>query len=410
MNWVKQNLGLVIGGVVALALLGLAGWFLFQQVGVERVANQKLDSEIDELKRLISRDPHPGTEEVDNIKAVSDEQSRVANLLLDPLEKMFEPYPIPEDLDTFRFKELLEATIADLQRDARSQGVRLPTGGMGGNSNYGFSFDDIRPRPNLAPESLLPLASQLMEVKGICEILFSANIHALNGIKRLEIVEEEEEEETSTSTSTSTTTVVSTVASLSMGEDYIDGEEISDPTTKAVTTPYQISFQAFSSELSEVLTGFNTADHFFKIKWIVVEESDTSVAKDPYGGMSGYGMGGSGMGGEMAARYGMGGMQANPYAGMGGGGRYGGAGGMNPGMASRYGLAPAAGSYNPMGAGGADQGMEDLEEKVLTINAFVDLIKIPLAGTEIIAAPDTTPDPFADTGEAFTGETDASLY
>jgi hypothetical protein len=40
--------------------------------------------------------------------------------------------------------------------------------------------------------------------------------------------------------------------------------------------PYQISFQCFSSELGRVMDGFNHSSHFFRIKWLAVEQGEST--------------------------------------------------------------------------------------------------------------------------------------
>ncbi len=384
MNWVKSNIGLVLGGVVALALMGVAGWFLYTQIEAEKAAQVQLEQNMNNLSNLLTRDPHPGDPDngVDNIAAVQAEQAKVAKSLLEPLQKLFKPFDVPTDLDTFKFKSLLEERVAKMQRAARRSGTGLP---KEGDTRYSFSFSDVRPKVSFKPETLQPMAFQLAQIEVISEVLFDAKVHSINGIKRPEIVEEEEEVEDEDDLDDEDDTDFSSFSFSSTGENYIEDVPMTNDITGAILYPFQLSFQCFSSELSGVMGRFNDNEHFFRIKWMVVEQSASSSQNaDPNAALySDSPMpAAGGMDPGLAARYGMaGGGGANPYGGAGGGGRYGGAGGYGGayGGGGRYGGA----GYGAMpGAYGAsamsdESSMEDLEEKPLTVNMLVEVISIP---------------------------------
>ncbi len=374
MNWVKSNIGLVVGGVVALALMGVAGWFLFTQMEAEKRAEANLEQGLSNLKSLLTRDPHPGdpNKGVDNIAAVRAEQAKVAKNLLEPLQALFPPFETPEELDTFKFKSLLEERVASMQRAARKSGTKLP---KEGDSKYSFSFSDVRPKVSFAPETLQPMAFQLAQIESISEVLFDAKIHSINGIKRPEVSEAEEEVEEDEDDYDDEEESAFSSFSLSVSSDnYIEDEVITNSITGAIIYPFQLSFQCFASELSNVMTGFNENDHFFRVKWMVVEQSAKSnEAADPNAGLYAPEPRGGGMDPGLAARYGMsGGAGADPYGGAGGryGSAYGGGGG------GRYGMMPQASAGLNYGMPD-DSAMDDLEEKPLTVNMLVEVISIP---------------------------------
>ena len=376
MNWVKSNIGLVVGGVVALALMGVAGYFLFTQMEAEKRAQANLEQGLTNLKSLLTRDPHPGAPDqgVDNISAVKAEQGRAEKDLLLPLQGLFKPFAVAEDLDTFKFKSLLEERVAKMQRAARKAGTKLP---KEGDSKYSFSFSDVRPKVSFAPETLGPMAFQLAQIESISQILFDSKIHSINGVKRPEVTEAEEEVEEDEDDYDDEESAFSSFSLGSSSENYIEDEAITNSITGAIIYPFQLSFQCFASELSGVMAGFNDSEHFFRVKWMVVEQSAKSnesadpnaglYAPEPRGGMGGMDAG-------LAARYGMSG-------GGGGAGRYGGL----SGGGGRYGMAGAGGRYGmaPQGGGGAGYGMpeessmDDLEEKPLTVNMLLEVISIP---------------------------------
>ncbi|MDB4796735.1 Amuc_1100 family pilus-like protein [bacterium] len=374
MNWVKSNIGLVIGGVVALALMGVAGYFLFTQMEAEKRAQANLEQGLSNLKSLLQRDPHPGDPDngVDNISAVKVEQSKVDKNLLGPLRSLFKPFTVPSDLDTFKFKSLLEERIAMLQRAARKAGTGLP---KDGDAKYSFSFSDVRPKVSFAPETLAPMAFQLAQIESISHVLFDSKVHSINGIKRPEVAVAEEEVEEDEDDFDDEESAFSSFSLGTSSDNHIEDEVLTNSLTGAIIYPFQLSFQCFASELSGVMGRFNDNDHFFRVKWMVVEQSAKSnKSADPNAGLYAPSPPMGGMDPGLASRYGMG-------AG-GGGGRYGGAGG--GAMGGRYG-GGMGGRYGGMGQSGAgmsygmpeDSSMDDLEEKPLTVNMLLEVISIP---------------------------------
>ena len=75
MAWIKRNLFFVIGAVIALALLGVAGFYNFSAWKQNADEREKLNAAYAELKRLNQQSPHPGDgKKVDNIKLAREQQ------------------------------------------------------------------------------------------------------------------------------------------------------------------------------------------------------------------------------------------------------------------------------------------------------------------------------------------------
>jgi hypothetical protein len=349
MNWIKQNVGLVVGCVIALVLMCVAGWYMMAQIDKDKSITTQLDSQRQLVKGLYTRDPHPGTSKVDNIGAVKKEQERVGETVLGPMESYFPGFQIPTDLSISSFKEILENTVSELQRDARYTGISLPSTDQG---NYGFSFDDIRPRIDIEVDALRPLTFQLYQVRELCEVLFEAKIHGINAIKRLP-VSDNDAASAGTGSSFGMASTSSTTSSATSIENYIEDVATQDPNINAIMMPYQISFQCFSSELGRVMDGFNKSEHFFRIKWLAVEQGETSSSTPMMSSAN-----------SMEAMYGL----APPPPAANSQSRY----GLGAGGASRYG---GASPYGGMSAN-QNQGpeidiLEDLDEKPLTVNMML---------------------------------------
>lgn len=382
MNWVKSNFGMVIGGGIALVLMGVAGWFLYTQIKAEESSQANLNQEFTDLRKLLNRDPHPGDPDrkVDNIGAIQSEQKKLDKDLITPLRSLFKPFVVSEGLDTFKFKSLLEDRVAAMQRAAEKSGTSLPTEG---DTKYSFSFSDVRPKVDFALQTLSPMAFQLLQIEALSQVLFDAKVHSINAIKRPEISEAEEETEETASDDfddyedenansnpyAGYEMMYGSMYGMSsanynfsgswfggMPEDYIQDEEITITTnnvTGAIISPFQLSFQCFSSELSDVMAGLNDSEYFFRIKWMAVESSSSDNMISPSSPSST--------------------MPESRYPGR-----------NSLGMNSRYGASGRYGTegymMSPMSQGMIgmpNESMEGLEEKPLTVNMFVEVISLP---------------------------------
>ena len=74
MAWIKRNLFFVIGAVVALALIGFAGFHNFSGWKHNAEAHEELNKAYAELNRLNNQPVHPGLGKVDNIKLAREQQ------------------------------------------------------------------------------------------------------------------------------------------------------------------------------------------------------------------------------------------------------------------------------------------------------------------------------------------------
>jgi hypothetical protein len=251
MSWLKRNLFFLIGSVIALALLGAAGFYFFQKSKLNDQTRAKLKADYDELERLNTQKPHPGTEKIDNIKAAKEQRAQWQELLARG-NKFFEPIaPIPEGTNVTdeTFAAQLRKTIEQLQREADSASVTLPP-------RYDFSFGAIKSKITFAPGSLQPLSVQLGEIKAICDILFRAKINNLDSIRRERVSPDDREL-----------------------ADYLDRHSVTND--QVVLTPYEVTFRSFSAELAGVLGGFASSTHGFIVKSIIVEPAGAAALNAP---------------------------------------------------------------------------------------------------------------------------------
>ena len=249
MAWIKRNLYFVIGSAVAVALMGLAGWYLYVQWDRNDQILADLKKEYGELDNLNRQNPHPGDSKVDNIKAAREQRQQLLDYLKRSRSFFQRIPPIPDvpKLTDHEFSETLSRTIVQLQRGAAEANVGLV-------SNYCFSFLAQNNQLNFAPGSLGPLSVQLGEVKAICDVLFQARINALDGVRREPI---------------STNDIAGPLT------DYLEQKSVTNDL--AVISPYEATFRCFSAELAAALGKFASSPYCMIVKTINVEPGAVEV-------------------------------------------------------------------------------------------------------------------------------------
>ena len=109
MVWVKRNLGLVIGGVVALALLVVAVVYLLGKRGEDQTVTDELTTATTRYQELLNRPVHPGDDQgkVNNIDLAKDEVRRLEGFLVD-VKGRFGTSSVPTNISNREFRALLD--------------------------------------------------------------------------------------------------------------------------------------------------------------------------------------------------------------------------------------------------------------------------------------------------------------
>jgi hypothetical protein len=228
MGWIKRNLFFAVGGLMALMLLGAAGWYDYRSWDHNATSLGQLDEIVGKLKDLRDKKRSWGSPKLDNIKTAKDQEADVRAWIAGTTNSFQPISPIPDttEVTSEAFAADLRRTIDQLQHEADDSGVQLPP-------KYGFSFEAQRGTVKFAAGSLPALAVQLGEVKKISEILYAARVNALDGIQRVRVSDDD-------------------IAGPQT--DYLG--DVSVTNNLAVMTPYAITFRSFSPELAAVLAGF----------------------------------------------------------------------------------------------------------------------------------------------------------
>jgi hypothetical protein len=244
MVWIKRNLVFVIGAVMAAGLLAAAGVYDWQNWQRNNAALDALNETYATLQRLNTQNPSPGNDRIDNIKTAR-EQEQQLQAWIQQAGQYFQPIaPIPDSpngVTDAKFASARDHTLSELQIDAGNASVVLPP-------KYSFSFEAERTLVKFAPGSLDALARQLGEVKTICELLYTAKINSLDGIRRVRVSDDD---------------------TSGPQSDFIDQPAVTNGL--AVFEPYQVTFRCFSQDLGTVLSSFASSPHGFIVKDINVQ-------------------------------------------------------------------------------------------------------------------------------------------
>jgi hypothetical protein len=249
MGWIKRNLFFVVGGAVALALLGGGGYYIFVAWSSNSEASDKLNNVYDQLNDLNQKKPAPGNGKLDNTKIAKDQAQQLSDWV-NAATVYFKALPaIPEgEVTSEAFAGSLRRTVDTLQHEAEAASVVLPP-------KYDFSFSAQRPLVKFAPGSLPQLAAQLGEVKTIAELIFSARVNALDSIQRCRVSDDD---------------------AGGPPTDYMDDRSVTN--SLAVIAPYVVTFRSFTPELSRVITAFSAASNCFLIKAINVQPASAAAS------------------------------------------------------------------------------------------------------------------------------------
>jgi hypothetical protein len=256
MAWIKRNLFFVIGGVLALGLLGAASFYNFKSWRRNSAAIDRLNEICRKLRDLNNQKPSPGSERIDNIKAAREQEAQLRDWVRGAGDDFQPIEPIPaSNLSDETFAAVLRRTIDQMQHEADAVPVALPP-------KYSFSFEAEcgaqRQLVKFAAGSLEPLSRQLGEVKAISEVLFAARVNSLDAIQRLRVSEDD---------------------TTGPQADYFDDRSVTNDL--AVLAPYEITFHSFTPEIAEVLCGFASSPHGFIIKGINVQPVGAALMTSP---------------------------------------------------------------------------------------------------------------------------------
>ena len=245
MTWIKRNLFFVVGSLVALALMGLAGWYLYGKWQLNNAIWEDLNTQYEALDHLSKERPHPGSGKIDNMGAAKKQQEQLQAWLSQATAEHFKrvrPIPAGPRITADQFSSALNSNIVQLNREAMADVVTLA------QPAQSYSFDYQRKALSYAASSLPHLAVQLGEVKTICDVLFKSGINTLENVRRERVSADDLK---------------------GPATDYLDIGSVTNGTV--ILTPYEITFTCSSSELASVMAGFANSPNVLVVKAVSIQ-------------------------------------------------------------------------------------------------------------------------------------------
>jgi hypothetical protein len=251
MLWIKRNMFLAVGGLVALILLGLG---VFLLLGA-RSRNEELETQIEETKtKLQTFDRAAVSATAANVDVAKKEAEKLKGAS-QQLQRFFTPVPA-EKVVGLEFRRYRDNTLAELHRAAEQARTTLPS------KNYSFSFETQKSKVEFREGTFPAIPQQMAEVKALCRILFDAHVDPLVNIRRARVSEDDVQGNTAT--------------------DYLAGKVETNAQTMTVTSPYEFTFHCLSAELAAVMQGLLQSPHGFVVKAIHVEPAvEVAAAAQP---------------------------------------------------------------------------------------------------------------------------------
>ena len=244
MAWIKNNLFWVVFGVIALSLMGLAGYFLYSNIQRNDEVKLQLQTQVQSLAELSLTEPFPNASTLAGIAA---DQVRVQQVLSDS-RKAFQFNPKPALLDDRGFKLMLEKTIADLKQEATAAGVGLPS------ESYSFGFAIQRPLLQYKPGAVEPWSVQLGDIRDLFRVLYRSKVMAVQGVRRAPFFPFD--------LGGPDTMGMLTATNQSSGTTYF---------------PYEITFRGFTADIANVLDELQKATNCYVVKMINIEPSAIGI-------------------------------------------------------------------------------------------------------------------------------------
>lgn len=279
MQWIKNNVVLVVSALVSLLLIGGSGFYFYSQFSQEKEAEAQLTTIKTTYGEYLNKEPSPVAE---NVEAAKEQQKRLLEFKA-RAEKFF-PVFNTNTMSGDEFGSYLVARLFELQRMASRANVQVPT-------NFSFSFTTQRELLQYDATKTPLMLTQLGDVAALCGALCEARVYEILEIRRAVA-----------STNDST-------AQPTNPTDYTRRRQITtNEVAKAIVMPYELAFKGSSIELGGVLERLAHSASGFIVKSVSVEPGDIKSEEEMQAAQEGavVTVGGGRMSAAMAARYGLG--------------------------------------------------------------------------------------------------------
>jgi hypothetical protein len=249
MSWAKRNIYFLISAIVAVALLGAAGWYCYTSWEANNANWEQLNGAYSQLETIAQNNPGAGNKTVNNIETAHGQTKDVRERIA-MARKFFRPVPSIPNTNHFDDRMMAFAvreTIARLRATAGQHNVVLPL-------DFAFSFSLQQQKVVYDPKSWDQLSKQMGEVQSICDVLYNARVASLDSVQRERTADD-----------------INTMQGGAQ-PDYVDSVSVTNG--DIVITPYQVTFRCFTPELGAVLSGFANLPHTIVVKAMTIQPEE----------------------------------------------------------------------------------------------------------------------------------------
>jgi hypothetical protein len=240
MLWIKRNLFLTVGGLIAIALLAVGILYALGAVNRSSELEEELKQNSSILQRLYGQDPFPATTNVD----AANRETTHLRAVVGRMQKYFLPPPV-ERVTGLAFRTYRDNLLDELRKSARLARTTIP------GASYAFSFEEQRARVDFDPRTFPLIPEQMADVRAICNVLFEAHVDPLVNIRRARVSGDDEKS--------------------SSQSDYHSLKLMTNGLTAAVISPYEVCFQCLSSDLATVMQRVAISPYGIVVKAVQVE-------------------------------------------------------------------------------------------------------------------------------------------
>ena len=148
---------------------------------------------------------------------------------------------------------MLDTAISGLQNGAEDYGVTLP-------EDYWFSFAAQKNAIQFDTNTLQTLATQLIDINALCEVLYDAKVVAIDSVRRMPVTDED-----------------------GGWQDYLP-EESGETNMWAVVMPYEVTFKGYTPEMARVFEGLiRSRGAHFVVKNLGINRADAAPVQTVIG-------------------------------------------------------------------------------------------------------------------------------
>lgn len=252
MVWIKRNLLLVIGGLIAVVLIGFGSYLVMTGLARNKQLTEDVEATKSQANKLYDANPFPSQS---NITAAKGE-SKSLHEAIARAHKHFTPVSVPK-MDVKQFMVYRDESLSEMRDAAKKAGTELPA------TDYAFSFATQRSRTQFSPDTLPRVAEQMGEVKALCMLLFESRVNKIGNVRRARGSRDDKDAGNSS--------------------DYTDArlEVVTDPSGQMIISPYEVTFFSFTAEVADVLNRLERSPNGFLVKAVQVEPEDSKMADAP---------------------------------------------------------------------------------------------------------------------------------